>query len=142
MRPLPQKENLYSYQMTCHLLHLKSKQVLIFQITPNYFIINWLRSYMNEGEQLGIKPPKRAFLGNGSEVTSVADIQKNANVYFSAGENFYQVPRGNSSRTEKLHISVLGAGGVGKSAITLRFVRDFFIKNWFVLHLPPLWSCV
>jgi hypothetical protein len=82
------------------------------------------------GEKLGIKPPKRAFLGNGVEVTSVEDIQLNANVYFSAGEPFYQVKKEKTSGTEKLQVSVLGAGGVGKSAITLRFVRDFFIKNW------------
>lgn len=63
------------------------------------------------------------------------DIQLNANVYFSAGEAFYQVPRRGNGKTssgsaEKLQMAVLGAGGVGKSAITLRFVRDFFIKNW------------
>jgi hypothetical protein len=84
------------------------------------------------GEKLGIKPPKRAFLGNGTEVVSVEDIQLNANVYFSAGEPFYQVPRSKAGGggPEKLQMAVLGAGGVGKSAITLRFVRDFFIKNW------------
>ena len=82
------------------------------------------------GEKLGIKPPKRAFLGNGTEVVSVDDIQLNANVYFSAGEPFYQVPRGSNASSEKMSIAVLGAGGVGKSAITLRFVRDFFVKNW------------
>jgi len=27
-------------------------------------------------------------------------------------------------------VSVLGCGGVGKSALTLRFVRDFFVKDW------------
>lgn len=27
-------------------------------------------------------------------------------------------------------ISVVGAGGVGKSALTLRFVRNSFINNW------------
>lgn len=64
------------------------------------------------------------------------DIQQNANVYFSAGEPFYQVPRAgggkksSSGSGETLQMAVLGAGGVGKSAITLRFVRDFFIKNW------------
>jgi len=82
------------------------------------------------GEKLGIKPIKRAFLGNGVEVISVEDIQQNANVYFSTGEPFYQVPRNRGGGTEKLQVAVLGAGGVGKSAITLRFVRDFFIKNW------------
>lgn len=27
-------------------------------------------------------------------------------------------------------MSVLGSGGVGKSALTLRFVRDYFAKDW------------
>lgn len=27
-------------------------------------------------------------------------------------------------------MSVLGSGGVGKSALTLRFVRDYFVKDW------------
>ena len=26
--------------------------------------------------------------------------------------------------------AVFGAGGVGKSALTLRYVRDFFVKGW------------
>ena len=69
-------------------------------------------------------------------MVAVEDIHPNANVYFSAGEAFYQVPRARgggragSGEKQKLQVSVLGAGGVGKSAITLRFVRDFFIKNW------------
>ncbi len=25
---------------------------------------------------------------------------------------------------------MFGAGGVGKSALTLRYVRDFFVKGW------------
>mmetsp|Transcript_21148 Transcript_21148/g.39311 ORF Transcript_21148/g.39311 Transcript_21148/m.39311 type:complete len:285 (-) Transcript_21148:85-939(-) len=31
---------------------------------------------------------------------------------------------------EELFISVVGAGGVGKSACTLRFARDFFVQDW------------
>ena len=30
--------------------------------------------------------------------------------------------------TEKMFFAVLGSGGVGKSAVTLRYVRDFFVK--------------
>lgn len=29
-----------------------------------------------------------------------------------------------------MNISVLGSGGVGKSAVTLRFVREYFVKDW------------
>ncbi len=81
------------------------------------------------GEKLGIKKPKKIFLPNGMEVVSVEDIQESENLYISSGENFYR-SNVSSSGNEKLHVSVLGGGGVGKSAITLRFVRDFFIKNW------------
>ena len=29
-----------------------------------------------------------------------------------------------------IRLAVLGAGGVGKSALTLRYVRDFFVTVW------------
>ena len=29
-----------------------------------------------------------------------------------------------------IRLAVLGAGGVGKSALTLRYVRDFFVTDW------------
>jgi hypothetical protein len=96
------------------------------------------------GEKLGMKKVKKVFLANGLEVASIDDIQQNENLYFSAGENFFRIGNpsmassnstsslGTSSlaAADKMNVSILGGGGVGKSAITLRFVRDFFIKNW------------
>ncbi len=81
------------------------------------------------GDKLGVKKPKKIFLANGMEVIAVEDIQESENLYISSGETFYR-STANGSGTEKMHVSILGGGGVGKSAITLRFVRDFFIKNW------------
>lgn len=81
------------------------------------------------GEKLGIKRAKKIFLANGAEVVAIEDIQQNENLYISSGEAFFKTTA-SGSNGEKLHVSILGAGGVGKSAITLRFVRDFFIKNW------------
>jgi hypothetical protein len=81
------------------------------------------------GEKLGVKKVKKVFSANGVEVNSIEDIQQYDNLYFSSGEAFYRSSVVGQS-VDKLNISVLGGGGVGKSAITLRFVRDFFIKNW------------
>eukprot|EP00602_Paraphysomonas_sp_CaronLab_P005623 CAMPEP_0185026152 /NCGR_PEP_ID=MMETSP1103-20130426/10123_1 /TAXON_ID=36769 /ORGANISM="Paraphysomonas bandaiensis, Strain Caron Lab Isolate" /LENGTH=295 /DNA_ID=CAMNT_0027559641 /DNA_START=56 /DNA_END=940 /DNA_ORIENTATION=- len=81
-------------------------------------------------EKLGIKRVKKVFLANGMEVVSIDDIQQNENIYFSTGDVFYRSSAAGGAGTEKMNVSVLGGGGVGKSAITLRFVRDFFIKNW------------
>jgi hypothetical protein len=91
------------------------------------------------GEKLGLKKVKKVYLSTGQEILSIDDIQQNENLYFTQGEIFYRLASssGNSnggtsstSATDKMNVSILGGGGVGKSAITLRFVRDFFIKNW------------
>lgn len=39
-----------------------------------------------------------------------------------------------------IKLAVLGAGGVGKSALTLRYVRDFFVTDWdpTIEGMPPL----
>ena len=34
------------------------------------------------------------------------------------------------SGQDAIAISVVGGGGVGKSALTLRYVRDFFVDYW------------
>lgn len=89
------------------------------------------------GEKLGLKKVKKVYLSSGQEVISIDDIQQNENLYFTQGEPFYRTngtnngnPSTSTSAADKMNVSILGGGGVGKSAITLRFVRDFFIKNW------------
>lgn len=96
------------------------------------------------GEKLGLKKVKKVYNSIGQEILSLDDIQYNDNLYFTQGsEVFYQFAGGGTGGGgggpgsgsgggghEKMNVSILGGGGVGKSAITLRFVRDFFIKNW------------
>ncbi|TMW64509.1 hypothetical protein Poli38472_011389 [Pythium oligandrum] len=79
-------------------------------------------------KKLGIKA-KRVFLASGAEIQDVDELQNNDTLYISQGEGFYKAV-GNSHGQETFHVSVLGSGGVGKSALTLRFVRDYFVKDW------------
>ncbi len=80
------------------------------------------------GVKLGIKA-KKVYLSTGAEVQEVDEMQNNDLLFISQGEPFYKTVGGGSGQ-ETLHVSVLGSGGVGKSALTLRFVRDFFVKDW------------
>lgn len=73
-----------------------------------------------------VKSPKRIFLQSGNEIKHLEEIQNNDNLYISSGENYYR----SNSNTDKVSVAILGSGGVGKSALTLRFVRDFFIQTW------------
>jgi len=77
------------------------------------------------GKKLRLRA-KKVYLSTGVEITDVDEIREADRLYISEGEPFYKA----APSTETLHIAVLGAGSVGKSALTLRFVRDFFIKDW------------
>ncbi|EQC39683.1 hypothetical protein SDRG_03111 [Saprolegnia diclina VS20] len=80
------------------------------------------------GKKLSMRA-KRIFLASGAEIQSMDELQNNDTLYVSAGEAFYKsVPM--SSGQETIQLSVLGSGGVGKSALTLRFVRDYFVRDW------------
>jgi len=81
------------------------------------------------GEKLKMKV-KRVFLPNGQELTGVDEMAANQVLYLSRGEGFYKHRSREGEAPETFYISVLGTGGVGKSALTLRFVRDFFVKDW------------
>ncbi|KAL7688993.1 putative small GTP-binding protein [Plasmopara halstedii] len=79
-------------------------------------------------KKLGVRA-KRLFLASGAEISDVDELQNNDTLYVSQGEAFYK-SLGPVNGQETLHMSVLGSGGVGKSALTLRFVRDYFVKDW------------
>jgi len=87
------------------------------------------------GAKLGIKV-KHVFLPTGAEVTGCDEISANQDLYLSAGEPFFKGSKNASGRDaigggeKEFLVSVLGTGGVGKSALTLRFVRDFFVQDW------------
>ena len=77
-------------------------------------------------EKLGIKA-SRVFLSTGAEVRSEDELQNDDNLFFSSGEAFY---RQCSTSNQKMDIAIIGAGGVGKSAVTMRFLRDMFVQHW------------
>jgi len=79
---------------------------------------------------LNIKHAKIVFSENGAEVNNIDEISANSLLYISQGEPFFRGGDVSSSFIESYSISVLGTASVGKSAITLRYVRDFFAKDW------------
>lgn len=76
------------------------------------------------GKLLNLRRPRRLFLSDGKEITSMSQIIENSIVFCSQGEPYFQLS------TEILRLSVLGSGGVGKSALTLRFIRNLFVSSW------------
>ncbi|CAK4652516.1 hypothetical protein LEN26_012499 [Aphanomyces euteiches] len=81
-------------------------------------------------KKLGGIRARRLFLQTGVEINAVEELQNNDNVYVSGGEAFFKSLPAAPSGHETLHVSVLGSGGVGKSALTLRFVKDYFVRDW------------
>ncbi len=75
-------------------------------------------------------------------------LESNDDLFFSCGEDFIPIrfftklslgsfPDIKAARKlsvgsvpKELKISILGPGGVGKSALTLQFVRDYFVEIW------------
>ena len=71
---------------------------------------------------------KVVYLQGGAVVEEVDELQNGDSLYISQGEPYFENQR--DKKQETYYVSVLGTGAVGKSAITLRFVRDFFVKEW------------
>jgi GTPase KRas protein len=88
---------------------------------------NFANFKKDAGKKLGIKV-KKVFLANAVEVNAVEEIESDDMLWVSEGAPFYKEI--GESTGETIHVSVLGSGGVGKSALTLRFVRDFFVDHW------------
>ena len=95
------------------------------------------------GKATGVKRPRKIFTDQGREVTGVDEIQLSfsgdaTHMYVSGGEPFFGGPGALAAYSPgpkaappvTKSISVLGVGGVGKSALTLRFVRQFFQDVW------------
>ena len=70
---------------------------------------------------------ERLFFANGAELTDLSELNEGDMLHASAGEPFY---RNAGAGSEKMEIAVVGSGGVGKTAVTLRFVRDMFVAEW------------
>jgi len=81
---------------------------------------------------------RRVFLHpSGEEVFNVDEIPSAAELVVTSGEEYVGANGETSSSksragsdTDALTVAVLGSGGVGKSALTLRYVRDFFVTDW------------
>lgn len=101
---------------------VESKVFVISASAP----INNLRR--DAAEKLGILRPQKLFTSSGVEIERLDVLKSNDHIYVSSGEQFYK--QLDISDDSIVRVSILGAGGVGKSAITLRFVRDFFVQNW------------
>ena len=64
----------------------------------------------------------------GKQVTSVLSINDGSALYLSKGEAF-QVLKKNQEASEPTFV-MLGSAGVGKSAITLRYIRNLFVDEY------------
>lgn len=89
---------------------------------------NFAQFKKDAAKKLSVKV-KKVFLENGSEVNNGDELEGGDNVWVSEGAPYYKTIDGPAA-LETFHVAVLGSGGVGKSALTLRFVRDFFVDNW------------
>jgi len=75
------------------------------------------------GEKLGIQA-KKAFTENGALVDDVSLIREDEKLFISAGEPFWKY---DDSKVRTYKVAVLGAGGVGKSCLSLRYVKNSFV---------------
>jgi GTPase KRas len=62
---------------------------------------------------------------NGKKIGAVDGLRDGSRVYLSKGEGFKVPARGNYPM-----FVLLGEAGVGKSAITIRYVRNLFVKHY------------
>jgi len=81
-------------------------------------------------ESLGINA-KRAFLavGDHPEIEAPDNFSPDDTVIVTEGGDPSE-DTGGKTEEMSIKLAVLGAGGVGKSALTLRYVRDFFVTDW------------
>ena len=101
----------------------------ILMIDASWTMKRFLRA---AGKKVGLKgkPARKVFLGQtGIQVEEMGEMQNNDLLYISQGEPYYKTS-GPNRNEEKVSVSVLGTGGVGKSALTLRFTRDHFVEEW------------
>jgi len=80
------------------------------------------------GTKLGLKSPKFAYTKDGQLVTPevLLTLQEDDDIYISETEGFYrQVTHAGNYR-----MALLGAGGVGKSCITLKYLRGSFQETY------------
>jgi len=77
----------------------------------------------NASEKLGVNG-KKIYNEDGALIDDVNLIRDDEKVYISGGEPFWKTDQ---SRVKMYKIAVLGAGGVGKSCLSLRYVKNAFV---------------
>jgi len=78
------------------------------------------------GKKLALKNPRVAFTKTGVEITAALlnELSEDEEVYISEGEPFWKTAADGKPGVYK--IALLGVGGVGKSCITLKYIKGAF----------------
>jgi len=80
------------------------------------------------GKKVGIANAKYAYNSNGAMIDDVTVLRDEESIYISANEGFYKSTGG--SKCKMYRIAILGPGGVGKSCLTLRYIRSTFVASY------------
>lgn len=97
------------------------------------------------GKKLGLKNARYAYLATGTEVTSamLLELEDDTEVYISEREGFYRsgairlcckrsvqliVPA--AGKPGNFKVALLGVGGVGKSCISLKYIKGAFTDQY------------
>jgi len=83
--------------------------------------------YEEGGKKLGISGVKVAYSSSGAVIDDLSLLREDEEVYLSTSEGFYKSER---KQTKLFRIAVLGPGGVGKSRLTIRYVRRTFVESY------------
>jgi len=86
---------------------------------------NDLETFLKDAGQLLNIKADRAFTESGGYIDDVSLIRNDEKIYISCGEPFF---RNDTSKFSVHKIAVLGAGGVGKSCLSMRYVKSAFVE--------------
>lgn len=75
------------------------------------------------GDKLKMKA-ERAYTENGGIIDDVTLIRDDEKIFISSGEPFFKY----ASNSRMYKIAVLGSGGVGKSCLSMRYVKSTFVE--------------
>jgi len=78
-------------------------------------------------KKVGINNAKYAYNANGALIDDVTLLREEDSVYVSATEGFF---KSGGSKCKMYRIAILGPGGVGKSCLTLRYIRSTFVASY------------
>ena len=73
--------------------------------------------------ELNIKDATKAFLDCGDELKNANEVNEGDTIFVSDGTTL-------EAAHEVIHLCMLGAGAVGKSALTLQFIQGQFVADY------------